>query len=250
MKIFSSEFAHNYKSYSFGYANYCLKEKGDKLNDIYSQGYLPYSGSPNVKDIFYMARSARLPLADFSYTSGNRRVDKKFSGKFKRQSFKINDFNVKDKEFIFFCSEYFNKRHGPAIMPEERLKTILNSGLITDIVVYSDDEKTRAYVFEVSDKHMKHFWYSFYDLSLVYQSLGMWLLLDSASNAKEKDRDYFYVGTVYGEKALYKTAFKNLEYWDGERWVGDIKKLKHLGRTDNQRSVAPFDLYKQELELF
>jgi len=60
-------------------------------------------------------------------------------------------------------------------MPEERLKTILNHGLITDIVSYNMDNRPAAYIFEVSDEDMTHFWYSFYDLSLIYQSLGMWL---------------------------------------------------------------------------
>ncbi|MBI2635035.1 MAG: hypothetical protein HYW79_00610 [Parcubacteria group bacterium] len=250
MKKFQSEFGHNYKTYSFGYANYCIRNKKDKLSDIYTAGYLPYSGSPGVKDIFYMARSARVPLGSFKLSSENRRVARKFDGKLIRELVPLKNFDISNKGFINFCSDYFSKRHGPLVMPEERLKTILNHGLITDIVSYSMNNKPLAYVFEVSDKDMTHFWYSFYDLSLVFQSLGMWLMLDGVRHAQKAVRNYFYVGTVYGEKALYKTVFDNVEYWDGGEWVDDKKQLKKLGRSDNEKMVNIMDDWKSKIDLF
>lgn len=250
IKKFSSELGHNYGTYTFGYANYCRREKDDKLSDIYAAGYLPYSGSPGVKDIFYMARSARAPLKSFSLTSENRRVARKFDGRLQRQAVKMEDFDIQNSSFLDFCANYFAQRHGPAVMPKERLLTILNSGLITEIVTYKNEGKLTGYVFEVSDSQMTHFWFSFYDLSLVHQSLGMWLLLDSARRAKERKADYFYIGTVYGQKALYKTAFKNLEYWDGEKWIADIKKIKHLGHEDGNRVVGLTDLWKNKQKIF
>ncbi len=250
MKKFHSEFGHNYKTYSFGYANYCIREKHDKITDIYSAGYLPYSGSPGVKDVFYMARSARVPLAAFTLSSENRRVAKKFDDKLVRISTPFKNFDTEDKDFINFCVGYFTKRHGPLLMPEERLKTILNSGLVTNIVSYHGENMPTAYVFEVSDKNTNHFWYSFYDISLVNQSLGMWLMLDSVRHAKTGGKDYFYVGTVYGEKALYKTAFENIEYWNGSKWVADKKHLKKLGRSDGERVANLTDDWKNKMELF
>lgn len=250
MKKFSSEFGHNYDSYSFGYANYCLREKNDSLAEIYSQGHLPYSGSPDIKNIFYMARSARVPLESFLLSSENRRIAKKFDDYFKTTVTPIDKFDRTRHTFISFCINYFKQRHGPNIMPAERFKTILNSDLINHIVSYSNGAGHLAYVFEVSDSNMTHFWFSFYDLSLVHQSLGMWLMLDSARRAKDRKAKHFYIGTVYGQKALYKTAFKNLEYWDGHQWLADIKKIKHLGRKDNDRTTGLTDLWKKEQKLF
>lgn len=250
MKKFSSEFGHNYENYSFVYSNYCLKEKGDKISDIYSSGYLPYSGSPGVKNTFYMARSARVPLKLFSLTSENRRIAKKFDGKFSHKVFNIHDFDTKDKEFISFCVEYFAKRHGPSVMPKERIMAILQSGLVTHIVAYHKDKQPIAYVFEISDNSMTHFWFSFYNLDYIHQSLGMWLMLNSARIAKEHRVEHFYVGTVYGEKALYKTAFKDAEYFNGDVWVNDIKKLKSLSRTDDSRITRLVDVWKDNLEMY
>lgn len=250
MKIFSSEVGHNYGTYTFGYANYCLLEKGDKLSNIYELGYLPYSGSPDVKNVFYMARSARMPLGSFNFSSENRRIAKKFDGRFERTSYSFDKFNYNDPVFINFCVEYFTKRHGPDVMPVQRLKSILRPDLVTHIVSYQNESASIAYVFEVSDKAMTHFWFSFYDLSLVHQSLGMWLMLDSARQAKNRGAKYFYLGTVYSQKALYKMAFKNIEYWDGQKWQADNKRIKQLGRQDGDRQIGLTDLWKKNLKLF
>lgn len=250
MKKFFSEFGYNYKNYSFGYTNYCVYEAGDELSEIYTAGYLPYSGSPEAKDIFYMARSARVSLIDFSFSSENRRVAKKFDGKFRRLSIPVKEFNIHDKDFLSFCVDYFAKRHGPKVMPVERLSLILNSGIISNVVSYEEGNKPMAYVLECSDSDLTHFWYSFYDLDLIHKSLGMWLMLDSARFAKKCGAKYFYVGTVYGEKALYKTAFSNLEYWDGSNWVADVKKLKTLSRSEGERTVNLIDAWKKELKMF
>lgn len=250
MKKFSSESGHNYENYTFGYANYCIREKNDKLSEIYADGYLPYSGSPEAKNIFYMARSARVPLDSFVSSSENRRVAKKFDNHFKRTVTAIQKFDYQNHAFMSFCINYFAARHGPEIMPPERLKTILNSELISHIVSYHNEVDPVAYVFEVSDAKMTHFWFSFYDLSLAHQSLGMWLMLDSARHARDRQTKHLYVGTVYGQKALYKTAFRNLEYWDGNEWTAGIKKIKKMGRDDSHRTTGLIDLWKKERKPF
>ncbi len=250
MKEFSSELGHNYNTYTFGYTNYCLRETQDKLSNIYERGYLPYSGSPDIKNAFYMARSVRVPLESFILSSENRRIAKKFDGHFKGQIVPFSQFPSEDPAFITFCTEYFAQRHGHNVMPESRLKSILEAEIITDIVVYKNEVNPVAYVFEVSDKDLTHFWFSFYDLSLVHQSLGFWLMLDSAHRAQERGAKYFYVGTLYGQKALYKTAFQNLEYWDGRQWITDLKKVKSLGRNDDSRTTNLTDLWKKDQKTF
>ena len=245
MRLFTSEFGHSYESYSFGYCNYAELEKGDNLFEVYQKGFLPYSANLNMKDIFYMARSARINLKNFSLNSENRRILKKFDGKFEKEIIPFSKFNKKDEDFISFCAEYFAVRHGKKVMPRERLLFLLNSGLISDMAVYKDGGVPKAYVFLVADNEMSHFWFSFYDISLVYQSLGMYLMADAARDAAKEGKKYLYLGTVYAEKALYKTNFDNLEYWTGHKWSSDLKKLKLRSRTDSQRSVNIIDEWKE-----
>ena len=65
-----------------------------------------------------------------------------------------------------------------------------------------------------------------------------------------KEPKIFYAGTVYGEKALYKTAFDNVEFWNGSEWVANKKHLKKLGRSDSERTVNIMDEWKNNRELF
>jgi len=80
---FSSEHAFHYDSYTFGYACYASRIGDEPLDEIYVQGFLPYSGNPDLSSelIFYRARSGRVNLASFELSSENRRIIKKMADK-------------------------------------------------------------------------------------------------------------------------------------------------------------------------
>lgn len=247
MKRFNSEFAYSYTTYSFGYCEYAVVEAGDTLSEVYEQGFLPYSGTPDVPHTCYMARSARVALDGFSPSSENRRIAARFDNHFTKEIVPLSEFDIRDEGFRSFCLEYFAKRHGENVMPPTRLDTILGCGFITHIVRYTNAEGAPvAYVFLADDPTMSHFWFSFYDLSLAFKSLGMWLMIDCAREAARSGKRYFYIGTVYGEKALYKTNFESLEFWDGNVWVQDIRKLKALSRQDAAHTYEQPDRWKED----
>ncbi|HEY4502641.1 MAG TPA: GNAT family N-acetyltransferase [Candidatus Paceibacterota bacterium] len=247
MKIITSEFAHSYRHFSFGYADFLLHEKGDSLHKIYERGFLPDSSVPEHSNLFYRARSARVKLHGWTPNSENRRVLQKFEGKLQKKNIPFGLFNHDDKAFRSFCLTYFKNRHGEMSMPEQKFDTIMKSNLIKNIIVYYENNNIVAYVFEVNDSTMGHYWYSFYDLSYAFQSLGMWIMIDGVREAKKEKKKYYYLGTVYGDKALYKTNFNNLEYWTGSAWSDDIKALKKRSRGDNERT---FDLPAEWKEQF
>lgn len=214
------------------------KESGDNLSEVYERGFLPYSASVGVANRFYLARSARIPLSDFSLSSENRRVWKKFENMFS-VVIAAPEIIAHDEAAIAFMLNYFKERHGEDVMSRERLIHILSAELGTTVSIYKDKNKaTIAYVIENADSSIGHFWFSFYDLSFVFQSLGMWLMIERVLKAKEEGKTHYYLGTVYGEKALYKTNFNNLEYWNGVSWVSNIAELKSHARTDASRSVV------------
>jgi arginyl-tRNA--protein-N-Asp/Glu arginylyltransferase len=201
------------------------REPGDPLEELYEKGLLPYSGQKDTKNIFYSARSARVVLPNFSLSSENRRVARKFDGQFTKE--RVTDFKP-DEGFYRFCLDYFAKKHGADAMPRARLETIFKSGLITSTVIHHSASKPVAYVLEVADASMAHYWFSFYDLAYAQQSLGLWLMLDSIRDAKAAGKEQYYLGTVYGQNALYKTNFSPLQWWNGESWSDDIRQLKNL----------------------
>lgn len=250
MKKFSSEIGQHYDSYTFGYAQYAEREAGDSLTIIYDSGFLPYSGSPDVKNIFYMARSARVALNSWHMDSENRRIAKKFDSVFQKRRLPIAEFTA-DTDFYAFCLAYFKTLHGEHAMPRERLEHILSCGLVSDIMIYHNvDGKPAAYVLETGGPAMRHFWFSFYDPAYAKQSLGLWLMLDCIRDAKAVGITHHYLGTVYGAKALYKTNFAPLEWWDGGGWNRDSAKLKELGRSDDARTLPLADEWKEERKLF
>jgi arginyl-tRNA--protein-N-Asp/Glu arginylyltransferase len=214
-----------------------LLREGEPLEQIYAQGYLPYSGANNSKDIFYSGRSARVVLGDFELSSENRRIAKRFDGMFSKHRIPFEQF-VPDDHFWNLSLTYFAQKHGPNAMPRARIEALFTAGIITTVITYRHETDIVGYVLEVEDvsasRRMGHFWYSFYDLRYVQQSLGMWLMLDCVRSAKERGFAYYYLGTVYGEKALYKTNFQPLEWWDGSTWNTDQKLLKERGRTESR----------------
>jgi arginyl-tRNA--protein-N-Asp/Glu arginylyltransferase len=204
---------------------YIEREEDDSLEAMYSSGYLPYSGAAGVQNIFYSARSARVVLPEFKLTSENRRIAKKFDGQFTKERIPKANFAATE-DFWRFCLTYFATKHGERAMPRARLETIMQSRLVNTVVVYKKDALPVAYVLEVEDGSMGHFWFSFYDLSYAKQSLGLWLMLDALRDAKERGLTHYYLGTVYGEKARYKLNFIPLQWWDQDNWNSDIKTLR------------------------
>ncbi|MBI2004542.1 GNAT family N-acetyltransferase [Patescibacteria group bacterium] len=248
MKLFCAELGQQYDTYTFGYANYCEKEGGDSLTSIYESGYLPYSGAPEAHNLFYMARSIRVLLRDFELSSENRRIAKKFDGRFTKERVPFAQFSYDDDFYSLFLT-YFAQRHGDA-MPRRRLDHILASGLVTNTLIYHSAGKPVAYVLEIAEGSMAHFWYSCYDLALAQQSLGLWLMLDALRDAKARGLEYYYLGTLYGKKALYKANFKPLQWWDGGEWNNNSTILKKRVKEDDVRTTILVDRLKETYRLF
>jgi len=235
MKLTRNEFGHDYTTYRFGYCEYATYEKGDRVADIYEKGFLPYSATPEVtaKGVFYMARSARVRLREFEFTSENRRIGKHFDGMFTFRILTIPEAK-KDSRIRALFLEYFRKKHGDIVMPPARFDAIMDTPLPLRVFIYEKDGELVAAALEVFGETFGHFWFSAYDLDYVKQSLGMWLMLDGAQRAKEAGRSHYYIGTVYGARALYKTNLRPVEFWDGISWNTNLNLLKKLARAESK----------------
>lgn len=238
MKILSKEFVHSYKKYLFGYTLHAEREENELLDVLYEKGFLPYTGDTKVRNTYYMARSCRIDLEKFNISSENRRIQKKFL----HESFIKNKSPAADylgnDIFINFCLEYFSKQHGDGIFSKERLQFVLGFSKEVNVIKYTDKQNcVKAYIIEVECGNSSQYWFSFYDIDLAQQSFGIWLMLDCIIDAKEKKLKHFYLGTVYGEKALYKTNFNALQYWDGNAWQCNITDLKKLAREDKENGI-------------
>lgn len=206
-------------------------EPGDSFDAVYENGFLPYSTKQEPVNLFFQARSARVYLPDFEPTSENRRVLRKFQDSFTHTSItNPTEKHIQEHQELFLS--YFKKRHGESVMPELRYQSFFKRQYPLSLEVYKKDDEVTAVVILLEGEKMSHFWFSAYNLEYVHQSLGMWLMVDTALKKKAEGKKYLYLGTVYGDKALYKTNFPSLEWWDETHWETDTKKLKKIARED------------------
>ena len=208
-----------------------LYQPSDDFDHIYEEGFLPYSTKKEPLNLFFQARSARVYLPEFEPASENRRILRKFQDTFTHESIsKPTEEHVKQYQDLFLS--YFKKRHGDSTMPEWRYQSFFKRNYPISLEIYKKNGIPTAMILLLEGEKMSHFWFSAYNLDYVHQSLGMWLMVDIALKRKAEGKEYLYLGTVYGDKALYKTNFPSLEWWDETNWETDTKKLKKIARED------------------
>jgi arginine-tRNA-protein transferase len=249
MKIFRSESYVDYKTYTFNYAIYCIKEDQSELPQIYSQGFLPYSNKIDlVHDTYYLARSLRVELSLFQESSENRRVARKIEAL--SPSFNvvpIDEFNIDRPEFKAYCLEFATARFSDKISME-RLNYILHAKSISHVFEFVIQDKKVGYVISIIEQGTLHYWFAFFDLNLQEYALGKWMMFSVIKWAHEQNLSYVYLGTCYGEKSLYKVRdFKGLSYFNGNAWDTNMKNLKAKCKQDHAFET---DEFKQDTDLF
>jgi leucyl-tRNA---protein transferase len=236
MKIFFSEFNVDYTTYTFPYAIYCLKESQAELPQIYDKGFLPYTGNLGIEgEVFYLARSLRVNLQKFDDTSENRRVNRLIEPlNIQLEVIEKANFDLKNPIFLSFCENYINERIGEENMSMERLEYILSREIATHLFQFSSEGKVLGYVLAAMVGDMLHYWFSFFDVNyLKTHSLGKWMMWRTIRWGKDNGLKNVYLGTAYKPAALYKIRdHKGLEFFDGNKWNEDAKRLKSLCETD------------------
>lgn len=228
MRIWREELSFEYASYRFGYHINAIPE-GERTSEMYAGGFLPASNADSAPCQFYMARSLRIPLPLFRFSSENKRVHQKFA--LSRRIVAAADFDFGAPVFRDIALSYMNDvLH---LSGKDKLLSVLRSGMSSHVVTYVDAAGApQGYVILVKEGGMTHYWFSFFVADLVKKSFGIWMILQEIMAAKHEGLSYLYLGTCYGQKGRYKLNFTPLEFWDGARWVGDDKALKELIRRE------------------
>ncbi len=247
MKIFFSEFTRDYESYTFSYAPYVIFQSQDEMSEVYDSGFLPYTGNVDLEEfLYYKARSLRVDLSQFGLGSENRRVSRKFESYDVSVSWiPAQEFDLESEDFIEFCTAYSRQRFKGGEMSSDRLKYVLGSPFLTDLILFEIDGKRAGYVFVSQNEDMIHYWYSFYELEDFQDlPLGKYMMLEVIRLSKEKGLRHCYLGTCYGAHCLYKVRdFKGVEFSDGNQWINDVKQLKTWCKNDDQEMQS--DRFKQ-----
>ncbi|MDW7680902.1 MAG: GNAT family N-acetyltransferase [bacterium] len=250
MKILFSEHQIDYPTYTFPYCVYCLKEAQNEIPAIYEKGFLPYTGNLNInRDLFYLARSVRVNLAQFKDSSENRRVDRivqELAIDF--ELIEKNQFDWQRTGFVEFCSQFAESRFSGGTMNRDRVRYIFQGNVLSHIVEFKSLAKIYGYVFAAIHGNMLHYWYSFFDVAyLRTHTLGKWMMWRMIKWAKENRLDYVYLGTCYKTGALYKIRDHiGCEFFDGAGWNYDAKLLKYCCKQDEAPEKHTVDRLKSE----
>lgn len=225
MKLFFSEFSADYSKYYFPYQVYALKESSDSFEQIYDQGFLP---SRINKELFYLARSLRVSLIEYTPSSENRRIISKFP-KLTVEMIPVSEFNYQF-EIGKIASDFYKRRVEVKGMSAQKIKSLITEGYFTHILSFSMNGDMVGYCIVNSDEHILHYAYPFYKQEYEKSNMGMAMILSTIQLSQTKGQKYLYLGTVYTEQSLYKTQFTGAEYFNGIEWVKDIDVLKDIVR--------------------
>ena len=247
MRLVFSEFPAEYDGYRFPYQVLGVKGKKDNLAQIYYGGWLPFRSK---KDWYYLCRSTRVRLSNFELSSENRRILKKTEN--------LNFSVIPVDQFEYtpvvqkFCKVFADETFGKGVMPAAAIRKILSEGgNCTHVMVFGSGvgdtrriAPTVGYVGVVVHGHFLHYVHPFYDLD-GDPNLGMGMMVRAVQWAKDQTKQFAYLGTCYGESALYKTQFKGFEFFNGWRWSGDIGELKYLIRRNSEGYLLQDEKYKE-----
>jgi arginyl-tRNA--protein-N-Asp/Glu arginylyltransferase len=235
MKLLFSEAEADYSRYLYPYVIWAIPEVGEVPADLFNAGFLP--GARGL-DLFCLCRNLRVNLAQYQPSSENRRILRKGEGiamqLVPRAEF---DFSPTRKEFFL---KYAEARYGAGVMPPERLELLFNTPLATHLMVFTDTAtgaELGVVLLYLDAPHVAFFRYSFYDLNHSNRSLGLFLMTTAVNYFQAQKFKHLYLGTCYSERALYKTQFAGVEFFNGFRWSQNLEELKHLVRRDAKKHL-------------
>ncbi|RME93694.1 MAG: hypothetical protein D6766_07650 [Verrucomicrobia bacterium] len=226
MKLLFSESGPDYSRYLYPYVVWAVPEPGETPADLYERGFLP--ASPNL-DRFCLCRHVRVDLTRFRPSSENRRVLRKGEG--------VDCALIPRGDFDYTAERrqrwhaFARERFGEGVMPFERLDGLMHGKVITHLLHFTHREDGRdlgTALLYVEPPRMAHYYFAFYDLAWFRQSLGLHMMTRAVVSFAEAGFRHLYLGTCYSRRALYKTQFEGLEFFNGNCWSPSLEELKHL----------------------
>lgn len=149
-----------------------------------------------------------------------------------------------------FFKGYADTKWGKDVMTYERLDGLFNSRVVSHLLVFNERETGKevgTVVLFLEGKEMAYYYYSFYDLTHPNRSLGMFMMTAAVKFFCEQGFRHVYLGTCYSRKALYKTQFPGIQFFNGFKWSENIEELKYLvdrGHTKVSQHLLESEEYR------
>lgn len=227
MKVLFSEFAPDYSRYLYPYVVLAIPEAGETPADLYEAGFHP--ASPGL-DRFTLCRHLRLPLPGFLPSSENRRILRRVSH-LTLQLVPRRDFEDTSERRAGWLA-FAEQRFGPGVMPASRLAGLMEGRGISHLLIARDptrgDREVGQVLLYLEPPRMAHYYYAFYERENPNPSLGLGLMTRAIGFFQQAGYRHLYLGTCYSRRALYKTRFRGIEFFNGRQWSTDLRQLRFL----------------------
>lgn len=230
MKLLFSEHISDYSNYIYPYAIWAFREPSETPAQMFDAGFLPSALS---LERFYMCRHLRVDLKKFEPSSENRRVLRKCPDvTFELVPRAQYDFTPERRARF---KKYADIRFGDEVMSFKRLDALFASRVVSHLMVFTDT-KTAAeigtVVLHIEGDAMAYYYFGFYELDYPERSLGLYMMTSAVAEFAARGTRHLYLGTCYSQRALYKTQFPGLEFFNGFSWSQNLKELKYLLERD------------------
>jgi arginyl-tRNA--protein-N-Asp/Glu arginylyltransferase len=230
MKLLFSEAPADYSRYFYPYVIWALPEADETPASLFRRGFLP--GTPRL-DRFYLCRNLRVDLKRYRSTSENRRILRKGAG-IEAELVARGDFEFNEERRRSWM-KYAEARFGPDIMTERRLESLMGGAVISHLLCFRESVSGRevgTVLMYVEERAVAYYYYAFYDLEYFGRNLGMHMMTRAIQLYADLGVAYLHLGTCYSERALYKTQFEGVEFFNGTGWSSNLDELKYLVRRE------------------
>jgi len=173
-------------------------------------------------------RSVRINLDKFELSSENRRVMRKTEG------VQLNIITLPHPDYDWHIHklgvDFYTKKFGEKTFSANKIKELLTSpdSNFNLLFKYQENNLPLGYCICYQNNELVHYGYPFYDLGININNLGIGMMTKAILWAKEVGKKYIYLGSAQNPAAIYKTQFTGFEWFDGNNWQTDIKKLKNI----------------------
>jgi hypothetical protein len=228
MKLLFSEAGPDYGRYLYPYVVWAVPEHGDTPADCLERGFS--LTSPQL-DRFVLCRHLRVDLRRFQPSSENRRILRKGIN-IRASLLSRAQFDATPERRLAW-KRFADERFGKDVMPDARLDCLLSAPVINHLLVYEElpnrTEIGTALLF-LQEPRAAYYYYAFYDLDRRHRNLGMFMMTRAVELFAGLGFRYLYLGTCYSERALYKTQFPGVQFFNGNTWSDNLEELKYIVR--------------------
>ncbi|MCA9392119.1 GNAT family N-acetyltransferase, partial [candidate division WWE3 bacterium] len=136
-----------------------------------------------------------------------------------------------DFEWMF---EFVKDKAGNSKYSDSAVKRIFSKYMSNLVFVWKNKkDEVVGFAPVMETEKSIYYWLGFYKSKKYVSGLGTRMMYEALQWARDNDKEFAYLGTVYTNASLYKLNFDGWEFYNGFEWSDNKEQLKFLiGRSE------------------